>query len=124
MRKAIVQAILRIQNGRPKVVEAGRRMSIAAVAEEAGTSRANIHNNHPELADRINGLGNKAVRAQRDQKHSQLKEERQKNREYRDEINELRDANNKMATQLAMLTDENERLLAERNSKKVVHLRS
>lgn len=124
MHKAIVQALVRIQNGRPKVVDKGRRMSIMAVAEEAGTSRANIHNNHPELAERINGLSNKSARVQRDQKHCELKEERRKNREYREEIIKLRDANRKMATQLAMVTDENERLVAERQSKKVVHLRN
>lgn len=57
--KAIRQAILRIEQGRPKVVKPGRKLSIKSVAEEAGVSRATIHNNHPGLAERIREAGNK-----------------------------------------------------------------
>ena len=46
-RNIIRQAITRIEKGRPKVVSKERKMSVAAVAEEAGVSRATIHNNYP-----------------------------------------------------------------------------
>ena len=52
-RNIIRQAITRIEKGRPKVVIKERKMSVAAVAEEAGVSRATIHNNYPDMADRI-----------------------------------------------------------------------
>lgn len=40
-RKAIKQALLCLQNNRPKIIAKERKISIAAVAEEAGVSRAN-----------------------------------------------------------------------------------
>ncbi|BBI53223.1 hypothetical protein HORIV_56440 [Vreelandella olivaria] len=71
--KAIRQAIVRIEQGRPKVIKPGRKLSIQSVAEEAGVSRATIHNNHPGLAERIRESGNKAARTQRDEKISSSK---------------------------------------------------
>ena len=99
-RKSIRQAIVRIEKGRPKIVEKGRKLTIAAVAEEAGVSRATLHNRYPDLAERVRESGNKAVRQQRDAKHSDLKLEKEKNRELRAELAELR-------VTLAKVTSEN-----------------
>lgn len=51
--KKINEALKRIRLGRPRVVEKNRKLSIASVAEEAGVSRATIHNRYPEIIDQI-----------------------------------------------------------------------
>jgi AcrR family transcriptional regulator len=121
-RKGIQQAIVRIEKNRPKVIQAGRKISIAAVAEEAGVSRALIHNNYPDLATRIRGAGDKDVRAQRDEKQAELQAERAKSKQLREELDSMREKLQKMATELAQVTNENERLLSEIESKKTVRL--
>ena len=118
--KAIRQAILRIQQGRPKVVKAGRKLSIKSVAEEAGVSRATIHNLHPGLAERIREAGNKDVRAQRDKKNAALRDLRAKYTELRQEHIRARELNQDMASEMATLEAENQRLRAIAESKKVV----
>lgn len=122
--KAIRQAIVRIEKGRPKVVEPGRKLSIQSVAEEAGVSRATIHNNHPGLAERIREAGNKAARAQRDEKNTELKELRAKYSELRQEHILARQLNQDMASEMASLVAENQRLRAIADNKNVVGLPS
>ena len=118
--KAIRQAILRIEQGRPKVVKPGRKLSIKSVAEEAGVSRATIHNNHPGLAERIREAGNKAVRAQRDEKNAALRDLKAKYTRLRQEHVRARELNQDMASEMAALEAENQRLRAIAESKKVV----
>lgn len=118
--KAIRQAIVRIEKGRPKIIEPGRKISIQSVAEEAGVSRATIHNNHPGLAERIREAGNKVVRTQRDEKNTELKELRAKYTELREEYRQARELNRDMASELASLIVENQRLKAIVENEKVV----
>ncbi|AJY49972.1 hypothetical protein KO116_01485 [Halomonas sp. KO116] len=118
--KAIRQAIVRIEKGRPKVVKPGRKLSIQAVAEEAGVSRATIHNNHPGLAERIREAGNKAARVQRDEKNTELKELRSKYRDLRQEYVHARQLNQDIASEMASLAAENQRLRAIVENEKVV----
>lgn len=118
--KTIRQAIVRIEKGRPKVVKPGRKLSIQSVAEEAGVSRATIHNNHPGLAERIREAGNKAARVQRDEKNTELKEQRAKYRELRQEYVYARELNQDMASEMASLVAENQRLRAIVENEKVV----
>ena len=118
--KAIRQAIVRIEKGRPKIIGRDRKLSIAAVAEEAGVSRATIHNNHPALADRIREAGNKVTRAQRDKKNTALKELRAKYQALREEHLRIRKLNQDMASEMATLLTENLRLRIIANNKKVV----
>nr|WP_289073129.1 hypothetical protein [uncultured Halomonas sp.] len=115
---------MRIDKGRPKVVEPGRKLSIQSVAEEAGVSRATIHNNHPGLAERIREAGNKAVRAQRDEKNTELKELRAKHSELRQEHIHARQLNQDMASEMASLVAENQRLRAIADNKNVIGLPS
>ncbi|MDR5900142.1 hypothetical protein QC823_14260 [Halomonas vilamensis] len=122
--KAIRQAIVRIEKGRPKVVKPGRKLSIQSVAEEAGVSRATIHNNHPGLAERIREAGNKAVRTQRDDKNTELKELRAKHSELRQEYIHARQLNQDMASEMATLVVENQRLRAIAENNNVVGLPS
>ena len=118
--KAIRQAILRIEKGRPRVVAPGRKLSIKSVAEEAGVSRATVHNNHPGLAERIREADNKAARAQRDEKNAALKDLRAKYTVLRQEHIRSRELNQDMASEMATLEAENQRLRAIAESKKVV----
>ncbi len=118
--QAIRQAIVRIEKGRPKVVSPRRKLSIKSVAEEAGVSRATIHNNHPGLAERIREAGNKTARTQRDEKNAQLKELRAKYTALREEHIRARELNQDMASKMATLVAENQRLRAIAGNKKVV----
>ncbi|WP_318482172.1 TetR family transcriptional regulator [Photobacterium leiognathi] len=88
--KAVRLAIIRIEKGRPTIVSEQRKMSVAAVAEEAGVSRALIHRDCPDLLERIKGGVNKGIRQQRDAKQNELKEYKERNRELRSEVAELK----------------------------------
>jgi hypothetical protein len=118
--KAIRQAILRIEKGRPMVVKPGRKLSIQSVAVEAGVSRATIHNNHPGLAERIREAGNKAARTQRDAKNTELKELRKKYTALKQEYNLVREINQSMASEMATLIVEIQRLRAIAENQKVI----
>ena len=121
--KRIRLAIVRLEKDQPKVVEKGRKVSVAAVAEEAGVSRALIHKDYPDLMERIRGNANKAIQRQRDEKHEKLKEERFKNRQLREKIVELTEQRNELASKNATLELENRRLSAILDSKNVTVFR-
>lgn len=108
----IRKAIIRLEQQRPIVVDAGRKISVASVAEEAGVSRALIHNDYPDLLERIRGHANKQMQAQRDNKHEALKMEREKNRQLRELIVDLTQQRNALASKNASLTLEVQRLQA------------
>ena len=108
----IRKAIIRLEQQRPHVVDAGRKISVAAVAEEAGVSRALIHNLYPDLLERIRGNANKQIQAQRDDKHEALKKEREKNYQLRELIVDLTQQRNALASKNASLTLEVQRLQA------------
>jgi AcrR family transcriptional regulator len=105
-RKSIKQALLRLEKNKPKIVAKGRKLSVAAVAQEAGISNANIHNNYPELAELIRNKIDKSSRLQRDEKQEALKQEKEKCREQRNEIAALE-------ADLARITSINARLIVE-----------
>lgn len=121
--KRIRLAIVRLEKGQPKLVEKGRRVSVAAVAEEAGVSRALIHKDYPDLMERIRGNADKAIQRQRDEKHEKLKEERAKNRQLREKVVELTEQRNELASKNATLELENRRLSAILESKNVTVFR-
>ena len=98
------QAISRIQRGRAHTKET--KLTIAAVAREAGVSTALIHNCHQDIAEIVREAQGRSSRAQRDAKHQQLKAARQKNRELRGQLDTLR-------AQVARLTSINEVLIIE-----------
>jgi AcrR family transcriptional regulator len=97
-------AISRIQRGRARTKET--KLTIASVAREAGVSTALIHNHHPEIAELVRDAQGRSSRAQRDAKHAELKEEREKNRALRAEADEMR-------RQIASLASINEVLVIE-----------
>lgn len=105
--KAVRLAIIRIEKGRPNVVSEKRKMSVAAVAEEAGVSRALIHRDCPDLLERIKGGVNKGIRQQRDAKQTELNEYKERNRELRSEVAELKAMLAKVQSQNATLIRKN-----------------
>lgn len=120
--KLIKLAILRIKSGRPKVVIKNRKISVAAVAEECGLSRASLHKDYPELVDQIKAESGKDVRAQRDKKNIDLKSERQKSHELRVELAESKANNLKLVSINAALAKQLEELRLISNSKNVTVL--
>lgn len=97
-------AMLRIQRGRSRTNE--KRLSIAAVAREAGVTAALIHNHYPGLAMEIRKAMGRDERAQSDTKNQELKELRTRAKELNDQAKALR-------ADVARLASINEVLMAE-----------
>ena len=97
-------ALARIQRGRAHTGET--KVTIAAVAREAGVSTALIHNHYPNVAEAVREAQGRSSRAQRDVKHQDLIAEREKNKLLRQELEELR-------LKTADLASINEVLMAE-----------
>lgn len=116
-------AIHRIKKGAPEIVQKGRKLSISSVAEEAGVSAALIHKDYPDLLAKIRGEVDKSVKSQRDEKNAALKIEREKNRQLRQQIDDLKAQRNALASENATLELENQRLAAISSSEKVTVMR-
>lgn len=115
-------ALLRIQKGRARTGET--KVTIAAVAREAGVSKALIHNYYPRIAEAIREAQGRSSRAMRDVKHQDLLAERKKSAVYRQEIEELRAKVANLASINEVLLEENRVLKAKLNDRKVVDLAS
>lgn len=103
--KQLRLAISRIQRNRPRTKQT--KLTIAAVAREAGVSTALIHNNFPEIAELVREAQGRSSRAQRDTKHQSLKEEREKNVALRAEVDSLKAQAAKLASINETLSLEN-----------------
>lgn len=82
------------------------KVTISAVAKAANVSSALIHNTYPDLAEQIRAITGKATRDQRDEKHTALIKEREKNRTMRAE-------NALLKADIAKLASVNQKLLLE-----------
>jgi AcrR family transcriptional regulator len=120
--KELILALRRIERGRTKTDE--KKVSIAAVAREAGVSAALIHNHYPKIAEAIREIQGRSSRAQRDEKHQDLRVEREKSRALRLEIEELRAKVASLASLNEVLINENRVLKAKQNDPRVVSLSS
>lgn len=120
--KELLFALHRIERGRAKTDE--KKVTIAAVAREAGVSAALIHNHYPNIAEAIREVQGRSSRTQRDVKHQALRAEREKGRALRLEIEELRAKVARLASLNEVLINENRTLKAEQNDSRVVDLRS
>lgn len=118
--KDLKLAIYRIENGRSHTKEV--KVTIAAVAREAGVSTALIHNHYPTIAEAIREKQGRSSRAMRDVKHQDLIAERQKSLGYRQEIEELRAKLASIASINEVLLDENQILKAKLKDRSVVEL--
>ncbi len=101
--KKVRLAIVRIEKGRPNIVSDKRKISVKAVAEEAGVSRALIHRDCPDLLERIKGGVNKGIRQQRDAKQAELNDYKERNRELRTQVADLEAMLAKIQSQNATL---------------------
>jgi AcrR family transcriptional regulator len=118
--KELQLALHRIERGRAKSGE--KRVTIAAVAREAGVSAALIHNHYPNIAEAIREVQGRSSRAQRDAKHQDLRTEREKNQILRRQVEELRSKVARLASINEVLMTENKVLKAKRDSPNVVDL--
>lgn len=115
-------ALLRIQKGRARTGES--KVTIAAVAREAGVSTALIHNHYPRIAEAIREAQGRSSRAMCDVKQQDLIAERKKSVAYRQEIEELRAKVANLASINEVLMYDNRVLKAKLNDPKVVELTS
>jgi len=120
--KDLKLALLRIQKGRARTGES--KVTIAAVAREAGVSTALIHNHYPRIAEAIREIQGRSSRAMRDVKQQDLIAERKKSAAYRQEIEELRAKVATLASINEVLMHDNRVLKAKLNDPKVVELTS
>ena len=120
--KELRNALMRLKHGRPKLVDKKRKISISALAEEAGVSDSTIHNRYPEIAAEVREMIGKAHKVQRDEKNERLKSEKSKNKELRDYIEQLEADIRKLTSINATLSYENSQLKAEMASGKVVRI--
>jgi AcrR family transcriptional regulator len=72
-------AMLRVKN-------LGKKLSISAVAAEAGVTPGLIHNTYPDIAEAIRAQIGKATRQQRDNKIAELAEAKGRMKELRAEL--------------------------------------
>lgn len=107
--KDLKLALLRIRKGRSRNNET--KVTIAAVAREAGVSAALIHNYYPRIAEAIREAQSNTSESMRNKKQRDLIAECEKSANYRQEINELR-------TKVALLASINEVLLDENRALK------
>ncbi|MFC5521795.1 TetR family transcriptional regulator [Polaromonas jejuensis] len=120
--KELRLAIFRIEKGRSRAKAA--KLSVAAVAREAGVTPALIHNHYPAIAEEIRVKQGASVRQQRDAKHDELKLEREKNRALRQQLDEIRHQMAKLASINEVMLEENRILKAVSADSKVVNLES
>lgn len=118
--KDLKLALYRIQKGRARTGET--KVTIAAVAREAGVSTALIHNHYPRVAEAIREAQGRSSRAMRDVKQQDLIAERKKSADYRQEIEELRAKIANLASVNEVLLDENRVLKAKMSDRKVIDL--
>jgi AcrR family transcriptional regulator len=120
--KDLRMAILRIKHGRAHT--GGKSVTIAAVAREAGVSAALIHNYYPTIADAIRVEQGRDGRSARDAKQLQLREERAKARDLRQQVDDLRNQVARLSSINETLLADNEALRTRLGDGKVVRLRA
>jgi len=115
--KEIRLAIFRIERGRSHTK--ADKLSISAVAREAGVSASLLHNHYPALAEEIRTKQGASSRQKLDSKQGDLCLEREKTRRLRLEISDLKTQVAKLASINEMLLMENRVLAAKRGSTKI-----
>lgn len=113
-------AMFRIKRGRSHT--GATRVTIAGVAREAGVSPALIHNHYPAVAEAIRVEQGRDSRAQRDAKHEELSQARERGRELRQEVADLRAAVERLSSINEVLMAQNEALRSRLGDQKVVSL--
>lgn len=96
------QALSRLQRN-------GEKITLKAVADEAGVSAPLLNNRYPDFAEQVRAIVGKSVREQRNKKVDLLSQEREKNRELRElsksqlaEIRKLASINEALRVEIAL----------------------
>lgn len=121
-RKELELALSRIKLGRART--GADKVSVAAVAREAGVSTSLIHNHYPDIAESIRTEQGRSSRAYGDAKRDELRVEREKNHTLREECDGLREKVARLASINEMLLSQNRVLKAQLDSPNVTRLPS
>lgn len=89
--RALEQALLR-------VTSSGRKLTISAVAKEAGVTPGLIHNTYPDFAEGVRAQMGRSTRQQRDQVREELSAAEKKLSALRDECKAFKDDLGKLAS--------------------------
>lgn len=119
-KKELQLAIFRIEQGRAHTKE--KKLSISAVAREAGVTPALIHNHYPSIADAIRAKLNKLARGEHNERNKIIKDLQEKNRTLREEIDDMRLKISRLASINESLLTENRILVAKISSPNVVDI--
>lgn len=117
--KEIRLAIFRIERGRSHT--AAKRLTISAVAREAGVSSSLLHNHYPVIAEEIRVKQGASSRQKLDAKQDDLSVERGKTKALRAELEELRHQVAKLASINEMLQIENHTLAIKCGTPKIAN---
>ena len=120
--KEIRLAIFRIERGRSHT--AAKRLTISAVAREAGVSSSLLHNHYPVIAEEIRVKQGASSRQKLDAKQDDLSVERVKTKALREELEDLRRQVAKLASINEMLQIENHILTIKYGNPKIASLPS
>ena len=118
--KEIRLAIFRIERGRSHT--AAKRLTISAVAREAGVSSSLLHNHYPEIAEEIRVKQGASTRQKLDAKQDDLVIERAKTKALRSEVAELKMQVARLASINEMLGMENRTLSAKSGNPRISSL--
>jgi hypothetical protein len=123
-RKALREAILRIEHGRPQRIDKDRcRMNISTVAREAGVTPASIHNNYPDVAEAIRKKVGKTGPSQCELQDGEIKRLLTSVELLRQRLKAAERDVTRIASENAKLMSENAVLKAQLGAGNVVHLR-
>ncbi|WP_150300634.1 TetR family transcriptional regulator [Pseudomonas profundi] len=109
-RKELELALQRIQLGHARIVEDGRKLSIAAVAEEAEVSPSLIHNSHPEFAKIVRELVGRPRRVAKDVNQEKLVKATERIEALTARVTALEEDLRKIAVENLSLSEDNKRL--------------
>ena len=123
-RKDLQLALRRVETGRVRQIKPGRKLSISAVAEEAGLHPATVHTRYPDIAEQIRQRLNRGVREQLTTGQKEKDKLRQRNQRLRAELSESQQLLRKIASENARLLVEVEELRALVESERVVRVGS
>lgn len=118
--KELKLAIYRIERGRAHT--AATKLSVSAVAREAGVTPALIHNHYPSIAEEIRMKLGASSRERRDAAREELRLEREKTSNLRKELAETKSQIAKLASINETLLLENQVLRAEASASNVRRL--
>lgn len=69
-----------------RLQEAGKKVTLQAVANEAKVSPSLLNNRYPDFAEQVRAIMGKTVRQQRNEKADLLAKEKEKNRKLREQV--------------------------------------